>query len=444
MATHANLKELFNDLATKIQEVSGSSDKIKADDFPSKVAALADPMVLNTYATTVRKSASSTENYATNNRVRIRGNDGKDYTLAQWNALFVAAGYDKNAMTVEPLGIRVQAYQIDEIYLFDRYTGVTYNPSGETAGSAGRLQHSLYNHNLVTGAGSGTDSTTGKAWSVTASGDGLVLYEANTKQSWTIAKNTGAVNRHIAWNIEDRVHSLWAQTEWMRHRMAIDSGLTTTEADGTMTTVEILNASGSQAAVGEDMYFWIGGANTGILAKYNVNNRHAFAGASLTQAIADAIYAKQKANGVNMNDTGVNSASRPVLAPGSKGAEAIAVDGKWMIITPYISNPNATTATATNNLADSPAVYWAVDKGCSLPSDSLLDAMYNNKALINAIINYLNNVESRGIPTVPANDYIWTAVRSSAAVCWFVDFSSGVVRTAATYTRSFVCGSSAS
>ena len=442
MATHTSFPNLFDDIASRIQSARGIKDKIKADDFPTAIAALADPMVLEVGATTVRTDASNTANYATNDRIRIHGDDGNDYTLAEWNALFAAAGFDKEAMTVEPAGIRVQAYGTDEVYLFDRYTGRTYNPVGDSQGDAGQLQHSLYNHALVTAAGSGTDSTTGKTWTVTEDGDNLILHEANTKQSWTIAKGTGTVNRHQAWNIAERVHSLWAQNEWLRHRMAIDSGLSTTEADGETTNVEILNASGTQAAVGEDMYFWIGGVNTNIPAKYNVNNRHT-ATAGLTQAIADAIYARQVANGINMNDTGVNSDSKPVLAPGSKGAEAIAVDGKWFIVTPFISNTSATVATATNNMADSPAVYWAKAKGCALPSDSLLDAMYNNKSLCNAVITYLNTVEGRSLPTIPTGA-IWTAVRYSAYSCWYVLMSAGNVINAYTYLRYNVCGASAS
>lgn len=444
MAVHITLKSLFNDIAKALQETIGSNALIKADDFPEKIRNLASPMVLDVFATTVRKNASQTANYASNDRIRIRGNDGNDYTLAQWNALFVEANYNKDAMTVQPIGMRFQCSDTDEVYLFDRYTGVTYNPSGETAGTAGKLQHSLYNHNLVVAAGSGTDSTTGKGWTVTADGDNLVLYEENTKCSWTIAKNTGGVYRHRAWNIEDRVHSLWAQTEWMRHRMAIDSNIATDEEDGTMAVVDILNENGQQPAVGEDMYFWLGRTNTGILAKYNINNRHAVSGYSLTQAIADAIYDKQVAMGVNMNDTGVNSETKHVLAPGSKGAEAIAVGGKWMIITPYISRPNATTTAIENNVADSPAVYWAVSKGCALPSDTMLDGMYLNLSLCNAVINYLNQVEGRGFPVIPISDYIWSAVRSSATNCWYVNMSTGIVSYVNSYFRFFVCGASAS
>lgn len=399
--------------------------------------------VLNEHTTTVKTGPDTTADYISNDAIRIRGNDGNDYTLAEWNALFAAAGYDKEAMSVQPVGMRLQLFDTDEVYLFDRYEGVTYSPAGDAAGLAGRLHHSIYNNNLVADVSNGTDFTTGKEWTVTDNGDNFVLYEENTKQSWTIAKDTYYADRHRAWNIVERVQSLWAQNEWMRHRMAIDSGLTTSEVDGTMAEVSILNASGAQAAAGEDMYFWIGGTNTNILAKYNLNNRHTINSANLTQAIADALYARQKANGINMNDTGVNSGDKPILAPGSKGAEAIAVDGKWMIITPFISNPNAATASITNNVADSPAVYWAVHKGCALPSDTLLDAMYLNYNLCIALVNYLNNVEGWGVLAIPHGEYIWTAVRAGVTNCWFANLVGGSIYNTNIYIRYAVVGASA-
>lgn len=421
------------------------------DGYASKIAAMTSPTTLEVGATTVRYDATHTENIASNDRIRIRGNDGNDYTIAQWNAMFVAAGYDKDEMTVEPIGLRVQAFDADEIYLFDRYTGRVYNPVGDSQGDAGHLQHSIYNNTLVTAKGSGTDFTTNKAWSVTADGDEFVLFEANTKQSWRIKKDTGATNCHVVPSsmISEFTQSLWAQTEWMRHRMAISSGISTTKTDGTMGEIQILNSGGTQAAVGEDMYFWIKNdsdvlTNTNILAKYNKNNKHTTNSAALTDTIRAAIYARQIANGINMNDTGVNSASKPILATGSKGAEVIAVDGYWMIITPYISQQSATTSTATNNMADAPAVYWAIDKGVSLPSDRLLWAMYANKSIVNAAITYLNSREGRGLPTVPTGNYIWSAVRSSANNAWYVLYSYGHMYSYSTYSRYFVVGASAS
>lgn len=434
----------LDDVRSALSENQGVPVEAEYEDLDDAIRAMDTPQVLPIGSTTVRKTASSTENIVTNDNVRIKGSDGKKYTVAEWNALFVAAGYSKNAMTVQPVGVEVNAAGHSEVYLFDIFQGSIWGVTGETAPAAGQLPHSIYNNNLVTAAGSGTDYTTNKAWTVTEDGDNLVLSEANTGQSWTIAKNTGGVNARLAFNIEDRTYSLWAQTEWMRHRMAIDSGLSTNQADGTMADVSILNSSGAQAAAGEDMYFWIGGTNTNKLAKYNLNNRHTVASANLTQAIADAIYAKQIANGINMNDTGVNSASKPILATGSKGAEAIAVGGKWMIITPFISNPNATTATITNNIADSPAVYWYVYKGYSGPSDTLLDNMYINKTLVNAVINYLNSVEGWSLPAVPTSTYIWSVVRYSASYCWTVNFYAGGRAYYYTYLRYYVVGASAS
>ena len=451
-------------IATEISRLQGDKAAIKAainaqkggavitsetlDAYAAAIAGLNSPATLEPFATTVRTSASTTENINTNDRIRIYDSDHNSYTLAEWNALFVAAGYDKDNMTVTPVGLRVQCNDVDEVYLFDRFTGLTYTVSGETAGAQYKLPIGLYNHALVTAAGSGTDTTTNKAWSVTADGDNLTLYEANTKQSWLMKKNCGGVFAHKAFNIADRLQSLWAQTEWMRHRFAINSNIATPAPDGTPGVVEILNASGAQAAVGEDFYFWVGPAAgylsfTNIKAKYNVSNRHNATTAEMTSAIADAIYDKQKATGVNMNDTGINSASKPVLGEGSKGAEVIAVDGYWYIITPYITNSNATTATLNNNCADSPAVYWAKSKGFCLPSDSLLIGIYNNKALCDAIINYLNNKEGRSILAIPTGDYTWSGVRSSATLCWDVNLASGNMLNVSTYARYFVVGSSA-
>ena len=419
------------------------------DDYAAAIAGLNSPATVTPYNTTVRYSASNTETIQTNDRIRIYGDDNKSYTLAEWNAMFVAAGYNKDNMTVAPIGLRCQFNDVDEVYMFERYDGITYNVSGNVANAQYKLAHSLYNHTLVTGAGSGTDTTTGKAWSVTADGDILTLYEANTKQSWTMKKNCGGVNSHRAFNIADRTESLWAQTEWMRHRFAITSGVATTAEDGTYGVVQILNASGEQSAVGEDFYFWVGPdaehlTNTNIPAKYNVSNRHAATTAEMTAAIAAEIYNVQKAQGVNMNDTGVNSSAKKVLAPGSKGAETIAVDGYWYIVTPYITNSSATTTDGNKNIADSPAVYWAKSKGWCLPSDSLLAGIWNNKPLCDAIVSYLRNREGRtNVLVIPTGDYTWSGIRYSATACWFVSMSSGTLYNTNTYNRYFVCGSSA-
>lgn len=438
-------EDVMPDVVAAVQVQKGSDAPIAYADVAANIAALPSPATLEPFATTVRVDANTTVNVLSNDRMKIRGNDGKSYTLAEWNALFVAAGYDKDAMTVQPIGLDIDCFDIHECYMFDIYQGVTYQPAGVNAGGAGKLAHSINNNAAITVANSGTDFTTGKGWTVTEDGDNLVLAEANTSCSWTIAKDCGYVNQHRAFNAAARTEAMWAINEWMRHRMAIDSGVATTEADGTMGEMGIFDTNGDIAAVGMDMYFWIkvGGVwtNTGKYAKYNVNNLHGTNSTLLTSAIADAIYASQKAQGVNMDDTGVNSDTKPVLAPGCKGAECIAKGGTWMIVTPFISNPNATVTATNTNIADSPAVYWAKGKGFSLPSDSLLQALWINKTMADAYIGYLNSREGRSIPALPTSDYVWSAMRYSALYSWYVSLVGGGVYTNNPYRRYFVVGS---
>ena len=128
----------------------------------------------------------------------------------------------------------------------------------------------------------------------------------------------------------------------------------------------------------------------------------------LTDEIAEFIYAKQKENGINMNDTGVNSADKPLLVSGAKGAEAIAVGGFWYIITPYISRPNGTQTSYDYNVMDSPAVY------------------YCNKNIINGLMNYLRTYEG-WTDDVPAynSGFAWSCARVSGYSAWYVNLGSG-------------------
>lgn len=418
------------------------------DGYSALVDQINLPATLQVNATTIRKSASQTENYASNDNIRFLGSDMNKYTLAEWNSMFVEAGYDRTQMAVTPIGLSIDAFEHSgECYMFDRYTEITYNVTGETASSAGYLSHSPYDNPLATSAANGTDYTTGKAWSVTVDGDELILYEANTGCSWRVSKNCGARNSHKAFNITERTQYLWAYTEWLRHRFAISSGITTTASDGTMGEIEIFNSSGTQAAVGEDMYFFVRETssdiwqNTNIKAKYNKNNRHTYNSAYLTQSIADTIYNKQIANGVNMNDSGINSSSKHILATGSKGAEIIAVGGYWYIITPFICSPSSTTTYVYNNCADSPAVYWAISKNYSLPSDTLLYAMYCNLTIVTQMRNYLINVEGWSISTLPTGNYSWSVVRytsSTAAIIVYVSY--GMLYNSGMNSRYFTVG----
>ena len=407
---------------------------------------LQTPAVLEVGAVTVQTGPNTTENVAYNENVKIKGSDGRKYTMPEWNALYVAAGFDIDAMTVQPIGISVDANGADgEVLLFDRFDGRTWNVTAEVQGTAEQLALFVYNQPMYTAAASGTDIATGKGWSVVDDGEDFLYRESNTGSEWRVSKAYKFLNQHEATedDIAALTDALWAVTEWCRRRMAIDSGLTTTAADGTVAAVEILNASGAQAAVGEDFYFWIGGVNTGILAKYNLNNLSGTNAYLLTQAIADAIYAKQKANGVNMNDTGVNSDTKPVLAEGSKGAEAIAVGGKWYIATPYLSNANATTNNINNNLADSPAVYWAKSKGCALPTDRHLNAVYLNKPIVDPVWSYLRTNEGWPFLARP-NGNVWSAVRQSAVYAWYVSLPNGSLVINSSSNRCYVVGASAS
>ena len=401
------LQQAKADLKTAI-EAKGVTVPSSAliDDYPNLVNEIEQgggglPTVLEVESTTVHTTGPDrTQNIASNDHLRILGSDNKRYTIAQWDALWVAAGYNKDNMQVTPKGISLDAFdRAGECLIFQSPPPI-YNAHGVNASGNGCLYYGGQGYLSVGGAASGTDYTTRKVWSVTADGDNLVLYEANTKCSWTIAKGCGQTTAvtHDTWNLVERNEAYWAQNEWMRHRMAISSGVPTTKVDGTMGDIEIYNSSGVQASVGEDMYFWIKNdsnawVNTNLLAKYNLSNIHNTNSAYLTQTISDAIYASQKSQGVNMNDTGVNSSSKHLLLEGMKGAEAIAVEGYWFIITPYISNPH-TNQLNYNNTCDVPPVYWTRHLGYTLPSYSILYASGQNRTLvISLVVNYLKNIQ---------------------------------------------------
>ena len=190
------------------------------------------------------------------------------------------------------------------------------------------------------------------------------------------------------------------------------------------------------------MYFWIGGTNTNLKAKYNLNSLpSATSNAStalLSQTITDAIYAKQLAAGINMNDTGVNSSSKHVLPLGAKGAEAVAVNGYWYIKTPFIANPNATTFNANNNTADAPAVYLCRHLGVSLNTEHRLYPYYLNRTThITSIVTLLRTTEdmSADVPAV-VSATCWSAVRCNANNAWYVNTNNGNMTNNSTVSRS--------
>ena len=425
------VNDVLSTYADKISSIkSGASDY----ELESKM------LVLPVNSTIITTSSGGTAAVATNDHIKIVDENLKQYTVKEWNERSVSNGFD-NSLVPKPIGFSLECNDV-KVNVRWSYVGTIYNCLG-TASANNSMQHSIYEYDQRTGAGSGDDYTPSQDanlgtntlgsynaadWEITDNGDNLTLYCGNTKQSWTMSKNCGNANFMVAFNYKDRNDAMIAQNEWMRHRFAICSGIQTTEADGTIKSVEILNASGTQAAVGEDMYFYIDGQNTTLKAKYNLNNKHNINSAYLTDEIAEYIYSKQVENGINMNDTGVNSADKPILVQGAKGAEAIAVNGYWYIITPYVSRPNGTQISFDYNIIDSPAIYYCKSLGENvyLCGDKELFSIWTNKNIITGLINYLRSYEGRA-NDVPSyyNGSAWSCVRFSGNGAWYVSLNSG-------------------
>ena len=125
---------LIADITAAVQYQRGSSEPIDKDELADTIDGLNSPATLEPFAVTVKVDANTTVNVAANDRMKIRGSDNKNYTLKEWNDLFVAAGFDKDAMTVQPVGLDVDAFDIHECYMFDSYQGVTYQPGSSDLG----------------------------------------------------------------------------------------------------------------------------------------------------------------------------------------------------------------------------------------------------------------------------------------------------------------------
>ena len=415
-------------------------------------------LFLKVNTTTVTLKDGKTAAVSSNDHIKIVDEDLEHYTLKEWNDRSVANGFD-NSLVAKPIGFSLECNGVRTIVRW-QWTGKYYSPTGAGAAATDTMQHSIYDYNQITAAATGKDATitgeldmgTGKIgthfsddWEVRDNGDTLTLYSGNTKQTWEMAKDCGNVNSMIATNFKERTDAMWAQNEWMRHRFAISSGIATDQPDGTMKEVQILNASGTQPQVGEDMFFYIDGTKTNLLAKYNLNNKHNGSADYLSDAIAYYIYEQQKANGVNMNDTGVNSVEKPVLVPGAKGAEAIAVNGYWYIITPYISRPGENTA-MDYNVCDSPAVYYvhSLQGDLHIIGDRELHSIWVNKSIITGLVNYLRTNEERDsdVPSLPSG-YCWSAVRYGSTGAWYITLASGNVSNSNAYSRYAVFPASA-
>ena len=458
-----------DEIAGKVEDVKGGMDAqaVTLGEVKSALASLegkiqendleSASLFLEVQTTTVTNQDGSTDAVPSNRHIRIVDDDLKCYTIAEWNAIAVAAQFDKAKMP-KPVGFSIECNG-QKVVLYWPYTGQTYDVTGTVAEPSEQMRHSIYEYDQITAAASGNDtgeaandgsigSYHSRAWSVEEQGGNLVLKCGNTGQRWTMAKGCGNTNAMVADNSKERTHALYVQNEWMRHRFSVCSGIATDSADGTYAPVTILNAEGSQAAAGEDMYFYVGGSKTGLLAKYNINNNHKGTTAYLTEAIRDWIYGEQKKNGVDMNDTGVNSGSKPLLVPGAKGAEAVAVGGFWYIITPYISSPGQSTK--EKNVIDSPIAYYANGEDIKrnnavvfIPNEKILYPYWTNKSIISGLISYLRSKEGRSdVPTV-LSSWLWSVVRGSSLVAWYVNMANGVVYPNVAWFRSYVALASA-
>lgn len=399
-------------------------------------------LVLPVNTTTVTTRGGTTAAVATNDHIKIVDEDLNHYTVKEWNERSVATGFDISLVS-KPIGFSVECNGVRVVFRWP-YNGQIWNCIG-TASTNNNLPHSVADHNAVTGAGSGSDyhavyddnlgtgapgSHNAAEWSVTDNGDNLTLYCGNTKRSWSMAKGCGHVDLFEAVNFGDRCDAMIAQNEWLRDRFAVCSGIVASGSEGSITDVEILNESGVQAGVGEDMFFWIGGVNSGLKAKYNVNNRHGTGNAYyLSPEIADVIYEKQKGNGVNMNDTGVNSADKPMLVRGAKGAEAIAVNGFWYIVTPYVSRPDGAQEGIDYNVIDSPLFYYcrSFGGGFRVVGDRELLAACANRSMVEGLFTYLRAYENWANVVVPAyiNGSVWTCLKRNAGSAWQISLGNG-------------------
>lgn len=379
---------------------------------------------------------------STNDHIKIRGNNGVSYTVEQWDAL------SGKGTTIKPIGFDMQCWGEHFIWYFKtKYRDTTnktyYDVSGTTAQTDGKLRHSQYQHPLITGAMSKTDSNGTTAKAVVSNGI-ITLSTTNSPKTWQIKTNCGSVNAFLSNNVKDRFDALVAQTEWFRHRAAIDSGLTTTEADGTVGVVTIITDGGK-------MYFAVNGVQTTKLAKYNVHTT-ILNGDHATQAVVDAIYDKQIEKGVNMNMAIGDGSTKPVITEGCEGATAYAFNGKWMISTPILSRCNATTFTLDYNIPDAPAVSYVLwlrsfygNDNIIMPNKRMMQAYWTNKnTILNSMVTYLNNARggSCGVPSnVDTNT--WGSFLVDANSAWFVGMGTGYMAYIGTYTRSVAAGVSA-
>lgn len=420
--------------------LSNYSEKIKSIPGYTEYELESQMLILPVRSTTITDSSGKTAAIATNDHIKIVDSDLNHYTVKEWNNRSVENSFD-NELVSPPVGFSIECNGRRSI-IYWPWQGKTFATSGSSSSLTNTMQHSVYEYDQITAAKEGTDyhgtmdeslgthsagSHYAADWNVTVNeDDDLELYCGNTKQSWIMSKGCGNSNAMLVDNYSERLEAMYVQNEWLRHRFAICSGITSSEPEGTIISVDILNSSGTQPQVGEDMYFYIKGQNTSLKAMYNTNNKSTINNSYYFKPeFAEWLYEQQKTNGVNMNDTGVNSADKPILVPGAKGAEAITVDGYWYIITPYISRPGNTSGNYDWNMADSPAIYYLKTlSGKYLIGEKDLYVYWTNRNIVQGIINYLNNYEKWGIPALLTGG-AWSCVRNSGSSAWFVNLGSG-------------------
>lgn len=437
-------------------------------------------------STLVKEKGRSPIYAATSPYIKIVDRTMREWTLAEWDERAQACNYSLTERE-RPVGISFRACGEAFVIYLDQWCGAYKDVCGDynctitnTSGInvyGQTLRHGQYNFtSLITGLSASvktkTDKYTGvygtaqsncqhgvagkyNSAEVTRSlredGD-YDFYVGNTKQAFILpsAGFNGYSAFFDAWRCKDvyaHVEMQILYNEIVRQMFAICSGIATAEVNGTKTNVDIV-------ADGGEMYFAIGGTRTSLLAKYNLNNTPMSNTLHYTQAMADAVYARQKVNGINMN-------SEVIKTAGSKGAEAIAVDGYWYIMTPTLTNgATATTARAhaNNEIPDNASTDWLQyakerhdynisSERITLASEIGMFLMWVNKAEIDAIRQYLfyegwhnepSFADDVKLRTGQFASTCWGGVRYIAYGAWSASFSSGYLYVNVTTVRYYV------
>lgn len=387
--------------------------------------------------------------------LKIYADDGNSYTPQEWYEL-PGKGTD-----IKPLAFDIEACGIHSLIYFKDTTAPAYYEITRTNTSATTTyKHSPHRFSLYTSAQSNLANPDGTTAAITVSNGVLTMTTANCPgKTWTckagLANVEAALRMSDVGSEYDRCEAMYQQVEWLRHRASIETTVSTDAPDGTYAEVLIYDD-------GTDYWFIIkyNGSvyNTGVKAKYNVHSF--FTSANPTSAIVDAIYTEQvkATKKLSMNDElsdiqgNTTETTYKILTPGAKGAEAVAYNGKWRIITPVLSNASATFNLDTN-LQDAPAIYY--NKGIleplygagnvALPNDRTIHAYYLNRTtLLNSLVSFLNSANggSCNVPsTLIAN--VWCAARNSATLAWFVSAGNASMVGGNVFGRYAVLGASA-